>query len=288
MKKSTELVPVAARDLQIIEYRGQRVVTTEQLAAGYGATPIRIRQNHSRNEERFVVGKHYFLLEGDELRELKHRVSQSYSVKIASNVRSLILWTERGAANHAKLLETDQAWNYHEDLVEFYFTQRENIDVQRVLTRKELALMVIEAEERAEAMALENKTLSATVDSLEKHFSKGMTVPQFCSALNGVNTSQIMWWLSGRKWVFNEQRDPEKTPRWRTASYARDRYLTEEAVQITPHGKATFTKFTPVLLEKGCHRLYQFYMNGELPMKKNWNGEFKHDKAIYTPEAEHE
>lgn len=169
MKKSTELVPVAARDLQIIEYRGQRVVTTEQLAAGYGATPIRIRQNHSRNEERFVVGKHYFLLEGDELRELKHRVSQSYSVKIASNVRSLILWTERGAANHAKLLETDQAWNYHEDLVEFYFTQRENIDVQRVLTRKELALMVIEAEERAEAMALENKTLSATVDSLEKH-----------------------------------------------------------------------------------------------------------------------
>lgn len=288
MKKSTELVPVAARDLQIIEYRGQRVVTTEQLAAGYGATPIRIRQNHSRNEERFVVGKHYFLLEGDELRELKHRVSQSYSVKIASNVRSLILWTERGAANHAKLLETDQAWNYHEDLVEFYFTQRENIDVQRVLTRKELALMVIEAEERAEAMALENKTLSATVDSLEKHFSKGMTVPQFCRALNGVNTSQIMWWLSGRKWVFNEQRDPEKTPRWRTASYARDRYLTEEAVQITPHGKATFTIFTPVLLEKGCHRLYQFYMNGELPMKKNWNGEFKHDKAIYTPEAEHE
>ncbi|EGQ5990338.1 ORF6N domain-containing protein, partial [Escherichia coli] len=52
MKKSTELVPVAARDLQIIEYRGQRVITTEQLAAGYGATPIRIRQNHSRNEER--------------------------------------------------------------------------------------------------------------------------------------------------------------------------------------------------------------------------------------------
>lgn len=177
------------------------------------------------------------MLEGDELRELKHRVSQSYSVKNCQQCSILILWTERGAANHAKLLETDQAWNYHEDLVEFYFTQRENIDVQRVLTRKELALMVIEAEERAEAMALENKTLSATVDSLEKHFSKGMTVPQFCRALNGVNTSQIMWWLSGRKWVFNEQRDPEKTPRWRTASYARDRYLTEEAVQITPHGK---------------------------------------------------
>ncbi|EOG2817509.1 hypothetical protein ACK85X_005039, partial [Salmonella enterica] len=30
MAKKTELKPVAARDLQIIEYRGHRVVTTEQ------------------------------------------------------------------------------------------------------------------------------------------------------------------------------------------------------------------------------------------------------------------
>ncbi|EJC4648231.1 ORF6N domain-containing protein, partial [Salmonella enterica] len=34
MAMKTELAPVAARDLQRIEYRGQRVVTTEQLAAG--------------------------------------------------------------------------------------------------------------------------------------------------------------------------------------------------------------------------------------------------------------
>ncbi|EKB2749550.1 ORF6N domain-containing protein [Escherichia coli] len=285
MKKSTELVPVAARDLQIIEYRGQRVVTTEQLAAGYGTTPHSITKNHRNNVSRFISGKHYYKISGNELADLRVTFGD---LQISPKTRSLILWTERGAANHAKMLETDQAWSYHEDLVEFYFTQRENIDVQRVLTRKELALMVIEAEERAEAMALENKTLSATVDSLEKHFSKGMTVPQFCRALNGVNTSKMMGWLSERNWVFNEQRDPEKAPRWRTASYARDRYLTEEATQITPHGKDPFTKFTPVLLEKGCHRLYQLYMKGELPMKKNWNGEYRHDKAIYTPEAGHE
>ncbi|EHP9665613.1 ORF6N domain-containing protein [Escherichia coli] len=283
-KKSTELVAVAARDLQIIEYRGQRVVTTEQLAAGYGVTPIRIQQNYIRNEERFIEGKHFFKISGDELKSFR----LSFSESVNKHTTSLILWTERGAANHAKMLETDQAWRYHEDLVEFYFTHRENTDVQRLPSRKELAMMVIEAEERAEAMALENKTLSETVDSLKKHFSKGMTVPQFCRALNGVNTSKMMGWLSERNWVFNEQRDPEKAPRWRTASYARDRYLTEEATQITPHGKDPFTKFTPVLLEKGCHRLYQLYMKGELPMKKNWNGEYRHDKAIYTPEAGHE
>lgn len=285
MAMKTELAPVAARDLQIIEYRAQRVVTTEQLAAGYGATEQMITNNFNRNKSRFVEGKHYFKLSGEEVEILRNSFR---GVQISNKARSLTLWTERGAANHAKMLETDQAWGYHEDLVEFYFTQRDAIAVpstQVALSRKQLAMMVIEAEERAEAVALENKTLNATVESLEKHFTKGMTIPAFCKALNGVNINKMMWWVFERDWVFNEQRDPEKDPRWRVASYARDKYLTEDQTQITPHGKDAFTKFTPVLLEKGCHRLYQLYMKGELPMKKAWNGEYSHDKAIYTPEG---
>lgn len=283
MAMKTELAPVSACDLQIIEYRGQRVVTTEQLAVGYGTTPIRIQQNYIRNETRFVEGKHFFKITGDELKTFR----LSSGVSVNKHTTALMLWTERGAANHAKMLETDQAWGYHEDLVEFYFTQRDAIpapSTQVAISRKELALMVIEAEERAEAAALENKTLNATVESLEKHFTKGMTIPAFCKALNGVNINKMMWWAFDRGWVFNEQRDPEKDPRWRVASYARDKYLTEDQTQITPHGKDAFTKFSPVLLEKGCHRLYQLYMKSELPMKKTWDGEYNHDKAIYMPE----
>lgn len=280
MAMKTELAPVAARDLQRIEYRGQRVVTTEQLAAGYGATEKMISNNFSRNESRFVEGKHYFKVEGDELQEFKRL--PSLRGLVSKYTSQLILWTERGAANHAKMLETDQAWSYHEDLVEFYFTQRDAIALP--VSRKELAMMVIEAEERAEAAALENKTLNATVESLEKHFTKGMTIPAFCKGLNGVNVSKMSWWAFQRKWLYNDQRDPEKNPKWRVASYARDKYLTEDETKITPHGQDEFTKFTPVLLEQGCHRLYQLYMKGELPMKKTWNGEYSHDKAIYTPE----
>lgn len=285
MAKKTELTPVAARNLQIIEYRGQRVVTTEQLAAGYGASVKNIQDNFLNNRQRFIEGKHFFRVEGDELRELKNR--PEIIGLVGKNARSLTLWTERGAANHAKMLETDQAWNYHEDLVEFYFNQRDAIaapSTQVALSRKELALMVIEAEERAEAAALENKTLNATVESLEKHFTKGVTIPAFCKGLNGVNVSKMSWWAFQRKWLYNDQRDPEKNPKWRVASYARDKYLTEDETKITPHGQDEFTKFTPVLLEQGCHRLYQLYMKGELPMKKTWNGEYSHDKAIYTPE----
>ncbi|MCM7514638.1 ORF6N domain-containing protein [Enterobacter hormaechei] len=280
----TELAPVAARDLQIIEYRGQRVVTTGQLAAGYGANEQMITNNFNRNKSRFVDGKHYFKLTGEDVDILRNSFR---GLQISPKARSLTLWTERGAANHAKMLETDQSWDYYNDLTEFYFTYREvaALPAPTSISRKELALMVIEAEERAEAAALENKTLSATVESLEKHFTKGMTIPAFCKSLNGVNINKMMWWVFERDWVFNEQRNPEKDPRWRVASYARDKYLTEDQTQKTPHGKDAFTKFTPVLLEKGCHRLYQLYMKGELPMKKTWNGEYSHDKAIYTPEG---
>ncbi|EQB1379209.1 P22AR C-terminal domain-containing protein, partial [Escherichia coli] len=101
------------------------VITTELLAHLYGTEAIRIRQNHHENKGRFIEEKHFFKLEGETLREFKHRVAFNYSVKIARNVRSLILWTERGAARHAKMLETDQAWDVFEKLEDCYFSQCE-------------------------------------------------------------------------------------------------------------------------------------------------------------------
>ncbi|EOR0773539.1 ORF6N domain-containing protein, partial [Escherichia coli] len=56
--------------------------------------------------------------------EFKHSMSLRPSVKIARNVRSLILWTERGAARHAKMLETDRAWEVFEKLEDCYFSQK--------------------------------------------------------------------------------------------------------------------------------------------------------------------
>ncbi|WP_340608302.1 ORF6N domain-containing protein [Xenorhabdus bharatensis] len=285
MSKKNELVPVSAKELQIVEYRGQRVVTTEQLASGYCATEKMITNNFSRNKERFVDGKHYFWVEGDELQSLKNCPSLRGSVN--KHARNLILWTERGAANHSKMLETDQAWNYFDDLTEFYFTRRDSITTEAELLGNpaKLRSMLSVYAENVERLEGENKTLSATVGSLEKHFTKGITLPAFCKGLNGVNTAKIMWWAMERNWLYNEQKDPEKKPRWRVASYARDRYLTEDENEIKPHGQDPFITRTAVLLEKGCHRLYALYMKGELPMKKSWNGEYQHDKAVYTPEV---
>ncbi|EOS92899.1 putative bacteriophage protein [Erwinia tracheiphila PSU-1] len=115
---------ISVETLSPITHNQIPVITTELLAQLYGADVKNIQNNYARNADRFVVGKHFFKIEGEELRDLKHRPSFSGSVKIARNVRSLILWTERGAARHAKMLETDQAWEVFEKLEDCYFTRK--------------------------------------------------------------------------------------------------------------------------------------------------------------------
>jgi hypothetical protein len=106
----------------LIAYRNQRVITSELLARGYGATPQQITNNFNRNKNRFIEGKHYFRIEGDDVENLRNSLR---GVQISPMARTLYLWTERGASRHAKMLETDQAWDFYEDLEENYFRQRE-------------------------------------------------------------------------------------------------------------------------------------------------------------------
>ncbi|EBK6919852.1 ORF6N domain-containing protein [Salmonella enterica] len=123
---------ISVESISLTTHQNIPVITTELLAQLYGTEVIRIQQNHARNAERFIEGKHFFKLVGQELRELKHRLSLSESVKIARNVRSLILWTERGAARHAKMLETDQAWEVFERLEDCYFSQKQPVPARQV------------------------------------------------------------------------------------------------------------------------------------------------------------
>ncbi|PQM75872.1 hypothetical protein C5K26_24525, partial [Shigella flexneri] len=68
------------------------VITTELLAQLYGTEPVRIRQNHHENKVRFVEGKHFFKVVGNDLKEL--RVALNYSQNpVSPKARSLILWT---------------------------------------------------------------------------------------------------------------------------------------------------------------------------------------------------
>lgn len=133
------------------------------------------------------------------------------------------------------------------------------------------------AEQARLQLAIQVEAQATKIHSMENLFKEGMTPAQFCKGLNGVNVMQVGKFLEGRNWLYNESKSGL---RFRVASYARDKYMTEHQNEVAPHGKEPFIAFTPVLLKKGAVRLYDLYLAGELPMKKNWNGLFTHDKAL--------
>ncbi|CTU76307.1 P22AR C-terminal domain-containing protein [Escherichia coli] len=114
-------VQISVENLSPVTYNQIPVITTELLAHLYGTKIKNISDNFLNNTTRFMPGKHYFKIEKNELREFKNRPETIGLV--GKNARSLILWTERGAARHAKMLETDQAWDVFEKLEDCYFSQ---------------------------------------------------------------------------------------------------------------------------------------------------------------------
>lgn len=107
---------------EVIEVRGIRVLTTRQIADAYGTTKDKIIYNFNYNKGRYVLGKHYIEVAGEELRKLKRTCENQMSFKYA---KSLYLWTEKGALLHAKSLNTDKAWEVYDYLVDFYFRSKD-------------------------------------------------------------------------------------------------------------------------------------------------------------------
>lgn len=149
----------------VARYKGIPVLTTDMLADFYDTTPVRIRQNHHENKTRFTEGKHYFKITGQELKDfasslklLTNNLAPSQRgeqdlltsvngdqtllvnvthTQISNKVRVLILWTERGAARHAKMLDTNQAWDIFEQLEDCYFAVQAAVKRHIKTTKKE-------------------------------------------------------------------------------------------------------------------------------------------------------
>ncbi|ELF0680187.1 ORF6N domain-containing protein [Salmonella enterica] len=126
---------ISAENLSPLTHNNIPVITTDFLANLYGTKAKNISDNYLNNTCRFVVGKHFFKLEKDDLREFKNRPDNFGLVGLRA--RSLILWTERGAARHAKMLETDRAWEVFEKLEDCYFNRNQSHAMQTMVLERE-------------------------------------------------------------------------------------------------------------------------------------------------------
>ena len=159
-------------ELMVLEHNSIRVMTTEQLAEAYGCAPKQIQQNFNNNRVRFIAGKHFFVLEGQDLQTFRLQV-ENIELQISPKTRHLYLWTERGAARHSKMLGTERAWDVFDELEESYFNPMRNMTPEEFLLFSAQRMV-----EQAKAIKAANARIDKVDERLLEVESKQMTIDE--------------------------------------------------------------------------------------------------------------
>lgn len=243
-------------NLTIIEHLNQRVLLTSQLAESYGTTNDVVTKNFNRNKERYTEGKHFYLLQGNELKQFK----ANGQIDLLPNANKLYLWTERGAFLHAKSLNTDKAWEVYDSLVEHYFQSQSAKPTQLPTNYKEAIQHLLVQIEENEQLQLENKVKDqqiaelkpradytdkilhnkglVTITAIAKDY--GMTAYELNKILN---TLGVQFKQSGQWFLYKKYQD-----KWYTSS---------ETVEITRSDGRPDIKMNTKWTQKGRLFLYE-------------------------------
>ena len=161
-------------ELAVTEYKEIRVLTTQQIADAYGTDAQVVTNNFNRNKDRYVEGKHYICLTGEDLREFKTKNQNDLS---SSRINQLYLWTEKGAFLHAKSLNTDKAWEVYEHLVDTYFNRKKPLTTAEQIKliaqgNMELGERVDKVEDKLSNLENDTPLYGCEIDEVQKHVRK--------------------------------------------------------------------------------------------------------------------
>lgn len=157
-----QIIKVNEQDVSVIEWKGQRVITTAQLADIYETDVNNVQNNLNRNQGRFEKGKHYFLLKGEELKSFKNQVTDSDLPIIDKFASQFYLWTRRGASRHCKILDTEKAWDQFDAMEENYFNPNKNSKLPGTYKEalQELLVQVEEKEKLETTVKIKDQQIS--------------------------------------------------------------------------------------------------------------------------------
>jgi phage antirepressor YoqD-like protein len=232
-------VTVANMNVAVVEHNNERVLTTEQVSDGFECESKQIKQNYNNNKERFVEGKHFCKLEGEELRDFKHRV-ENFDL-VGKNANILYLWTKRGVARHSEMLGTDRAWEMFDCLEENYFNpkQPELPDFNNPVIAARAWADAMEQKQLAEAHVKELAPKAEFYDTVADSESL-MSMADTCKILDmGIGRNKLFAFLRGKEIL---QKDNIPYQRFVDAGYFKvveGKYEVNENVVVT---KTTYVK----------------------------------------------
>ncbi|MEJ5128183.1 ORF6N domain-containing protein [Comamonas sp. MYb21] len=115
----SNIVKINDTDLQVIEYRGQRVATLAQIDEVHARPEGTARRTFNEHKHRLVEGEDFYEVTADEIR------TQSLGDAFAPRTAKGILVTESGYLMLVKSFTDDLAWQVQRQLVTGYFRAQE-------------------------------------------------------------------------------------------------------------------------------------------------------------------
>ena len=117
------------KNLTPLEYAGQRVLLSRQVAEVFGVMYAKVKKTFQSHRAKFVAGVHFYLLEGQELKEFRtEHLNQFKRMRMA---QMIYLWTASGVALLSKRFEGGE--KIYAELAREYF-QVEDAEVPQIVT----------------------------------------------------------------------------------------------------------------------------------------------------------
>ncbi len=155
---------IVNESISIKEYRGQRVVTSWDIAKVHKREPREINQNFNYIKNRLILNEDYYLISKEKLAESKILIQEF----IPNNVKEIPLFTEQGYLILTKTFNDDLSWEVQRLLVKSYFKLKEIAESQSKFklpttyaeALRELATVV----EEKEKLEIENREMKPKVE----------------------------------------------------------------------------------------------------------------------------
>lgn len=147
-----ELMKIGNQEIEVKEYKGQRVVTFKDIDLCHERPEGTAGRNFRENRKHFIEGEDYFYLTGDELKAYKQATNF-----VGCYAKELILITQQGYTMLTKALSDDLAWAVHRELVNNYFNKPQEKAGTSDIDLFELALNAIK--ENGNRIEVVNKDL---------------------------------------------------------------------------------------------------------------------------------
>jgi len=115
-------------EIKIIEWQGNVVITTKDIAIYHELELRIINQKFRRNRDHFEVNKDYFIITREDIPESPGMIQKLF---VVNNQTEIYLFTKRGYFKLVKTINDDKAWDVYDQLLKAYFHEDILTDVDK-------------------------------------------------------------------------------------------------------------------------------------------------------------